>query len=172
MAVLYVPEQNKTLDSPNEIKSFLASTGVFFDQWQATHELSSDADQDEVLAAYKDQIEPFMAEKDYAVADVININANTPNYDQIRAKFLSEHTHTDDEVRFFVEGEGLFWFNIQNQPVFNVLCQAGDLISVPKNTKHWFDAGKSNPNVKAIRIFVDEAGWVPHYTNSGIQENY
>jgi 1,2-dihydroxy-3-keto-5-methylthiopentene dioxygenase len=109
----------------------------------------------------------------YKTADVISINSLTPNYDQIRAKFLSEHTHSEDEVRFFVDGEGHFWFNLgENEPIFNVLCQAGDLISVPAGTKHWFDAGESNPFVKAIRIFIDTSGWVPEYTNSKIEQQY
>src|SRR5690606_39582121 len=52
--------------------------------------------------------------------------------------------------------------------VFNVLCQKGDLISVPAGSRHWFDAGESDPFVKAIRIFIDTSGWVPHYTGSDI----
>jgi 1,2-dihydroxy-3-keto-5-methylthiopentene dioxygenase len=56
--------------------------------------------------------------------------------------------------------------------VFNVLCQKGDLISVPAGTKHWFDAGEDNPFVKAIRIFIDQTGWIPAYTESGIEKIY
>ena len=69
-------------------------------------------------------------------------------------------------------GQGLFWFNLSEAPVFNVLCQRGDLISVPSGTKHWFDAGKDAPFVKAIRIFTDMSGWIPHYTSSGIEDRY
>jgi len=104
---------------------------------------------------------------------VININASTPNYEAVRAKFLAEHTHSEDEIRFFVDGKGLFWFNLENgEPVFNLLCERGDLISVPEGTKHWFDAGAENPFVKAIRIFIDMSGWVPHYTESGVDKKY
>ena len=88
----------------------------------------------------------------------------------MRDKFIHEHTHVDDEVRFFADGQGLFWFNIDGQPVFSVLCQKGDLISVPKETKHWFDLGEK-PFVKAIRIFTDVSGWVPYYTDSSIEDN-
>jgi 1,2-dihydroxy-3-keto-5-methylthiopentene dioxygenase len=105
----------------------------------------------------------------YLTADVISINSLTENYKAIRNKFLAEHTHTEDEIRFFVDGTGLFWFNLENEPVFNLLCERGDLISVPAGTKHWFDAGEFNPFVKAIRIFIDMSGWVPHYTDSGIE---
>lgn len=174
MAVLNIPDENKSTNNPEEIRSFLSERGVFFDQWEASVPLALEADQETVLAAYETVLTPYMNQNGYKTADVININSETPNYTAVRNKFLSEHTHTEDEVRFFVDGEGYFWFNLENgkDPVFNVLCQAGDLISVPANTKHWFDAGKENPHVKAIRIFIDMAGWVPHYTESKIDLKY
>lgn len=174
MAILNIPDQSKSISDAESIKTFLNERGVFFDQWEASVEFANDADQDTVLNAYSNTLKPYMADNGYKTADVININADTPNYGEVRKKFLSEHTHTEDEVRFFVDGEGFFWFNLDNgkDPIFNVLCQAGDLISVPANTKHWFDAGVENPHVKAIRIFIDMSGWVPHYTNSGIDKSY
>ena len=108
----------------------------------------------------------------YETADVISINSLTENYDAIRAKFLAEHIHTEDEIRFFVDGQGLFWFNLETESVFNLLCQRGDLISVPAGSKHWFDAGENDPFVKAIRIFIDMSGWVPHYTESKIEQQF
>lgn len=174
MAVLNIPEQNFSTKDVAEIKQFLNERGVFFDQWEASVEFSDDAGQETILGAYNSDLEPYMNSNGYETADVISINSTTPNYEVIRAKFLSEHTHTEDEVRFFVDGEGLFWFNLEDEksPVFNVLCQAGDLISVPANTKHWFDAGEKDPFVKAIRIFIDTTGWVPHYTGSDIAEQF
>jgi 1,2-dihydroxy-3-keto-5-methylthiopentene dioxygenase len=86
--------------------------------------------------------------------------------------FLAEHTHSEDEIRFFVDGKGLFWFHLDEEEVFNLLCERGDLISVPAGTKHWFDAGETNPFVKAIRIFIDMSGWVPNYTESGKETEF
>ena len=130
------------------------------------------ATQEDILTAYEKDLKPFMEEGGYLTADVISINSLTENYEAIRAKFLAEHTHSEDEIRFFVDGQGLFWFNMENEPVFNLLCQRGDLISVPAGTKHWFDAGESDPFVKAIRIFIDMSGWVPEYTQSGVEQNF
>lgn len=173
MAILNIPDINKQIQAVAEIKSFLNQRGIFFDQWQADKTLQETASQNEILDAYNTALEPYMQSNGYKVADVININSQTENYEAIRAKFLQEHTHTEDEVRFFVEGEGLFWFNLEgDDAVFNVLCQAGDLISVPANIKHWFDAGEKNPSVKAIRIFIDSSGWVPNYTGNNIAEKY
>jgi 1,2-dihydroxy-3-keto-5-methylthiopentene dioxygenase len=173
MAILNIPDQKISINDPNEIKRFLNARGVFFDQWQAQVVFQDTATQEEILAAYSHELKPYMHSNGYQTADVISINKLTPNYPEIRAKFLSEHTHSEDEVRFFVDGQGFFWFNLENQqPIFNVLCQAGDLISVPAGTKHWFDAGQNDPFVKAIRIFIDSSGWVPEYTHSKIEQRY
>jgi 1,2-dihydroxy-3-keto-5-methylthiopentene dioxygenase len=173
MAVLNIPDQNISLKNPSEIREFLNKYGVWFDQWEASVEFDKNADQETVLNAYAHVLVPFMEKNGYKTADVININSETPNYEAVRNKFLSEHRHTEDEVRFFVDGKGFFWFNLGNDvPVFNVMCEAGDLISVPAGTPHWFDAGKSDPFVKAIRLFIDMSGWVPHYTESGVDKNY
>lgn len=173
MAVLNIPTQEFSTQNPQEIRSFLNERGVIYEQWEASIPLTKIASQDEVLKAYSHVLDPYMKKNGYGTADVININSETPNYEAVRNKFLSEHRHTEDEVRFFVDGEGYFWFNLENgEPVFNVLCQVGDLISVPKGTAHWFDAGKSNPHVKAIRMFIDMSGWVPHYTESGVDVVY
>lgn len=174
MAVLNIPDQQISITAIPAIEQYLKERGIWFDRWEASEALPVDADQDTVLNAYQHVLKPFMEKNHYQTADVININENTPNYPALRQKFLHEHQHTEDEVRFFVDGKGWFWFNLnkENEPVFNVLCEAGDLISVPANTCHWFDAGKEKPFVKAIRIFIDQSGWVPHYTGSKVDLNY
>ncbi len=174
MAVLNIPDENISIKDVKEIGKYLNDRGILFDQWEAKATFSDAADQETILDAYSHVLNPYMDKNGYKTADVISINSTTPNYEAIRNKFLSEHQHTEDEVRFFVDGKGFFWFNLggENQPIFNVMCEAGDLISVPANTKHWFDAGKENPFVKAIRVFIDQSGWVPHYTESGVDKSY
>ncbi|MDP4683989.1 MAG: cupin domain-containing protein [Crocinitomicaceae bacterium] len=172
MAILSIPETNTEIRDPKEIRAFFNARGVFFDQWTCDVVFDDKATQEEILAAYSKDLTPFMEQGGYLTADVISINKLTENYDAIRAKFLAEHIHTEDEIRFFVDGQGIFWFNLENEPVFNLLCEKGDLISVPAGTKHWFDAGESNPFVKAIRIFIDMSGWVPHYTASNIETKF
>jgi 1,2-dihydroxy-3-keto-5-methylthiopentene dioxygenase len=172
MAILSIPEKNIELRDPQEIRNFFNERGVFFDQWTCDVVFDDSASQEEILAAYAKDLKPFMDKGGYQTADVISINKLTENYDAIRAKFLAEHTHSEDEIRFFVDGQGLFWFNLETEPVFNLLCEKGDLISVPAGTKHWFDAGESDPFVKAIRIFIDMSGWVPHYTESKIEKRF
>lgn len=173
MATLSIPDLEQTLFEPAEIKAYLAERGVWFDRWEANQILSKDAPQESVLNAYQHLLEPFMADGGYTVADVVVVYPGMPELKNIRDKFIREHTHTEDEIRFFVDGQGYFWFRLDEQkhPIFCVKCEAGDLLSVPAGVKHWFDLGEK-PFVKAIRIFIDEAGWVPHYTHSGVDAQY
>lgn len=172
MAILSIPDKNITITDPKEIREFFNARNLYFDQWHCDVIFGDDATQEEILAAYAKDLNPFMEKGGYQTADVINMKPGMEGYDVIRAKFLSEHIHTEDEIRFFVDGQGIFWFNLETEPVFNLLCERGDLISVPAGTKHWFDAGSSRPFVKAIRIFIDMSGWVPHYTESRVEQNY
>lgn len=172
MAVLTIPDKNIQLTDFEQIKAYLAERNVWHDRWQASVAFAPDADQETVLNAYAHVLKPYMESNGYHVADVIAVLPETPNLEAIKAKFLQEHTHTEDEVRFFVDGKGYFWFNLGGtEPVFCVCCEAGDLISVPAHTAHWFDMGEK-PFVKAIRIFIDPSGWVPHYTEAGTDQRY
>ena len=172
MAILTIPDLNVVITNPNEIKTFFNERNLVFEQWECDVTFDDNATQEEILAAYAKDLNPFMEKGGYKTADVINMYPGMENYEAIRAKFLSEHIHTEDEIRFFVDGQGLFWFNLENEPVFNLLCESGDLISVPAGTKHWFDAGETRPFVKTIRIFTDTTGWTPHYTEGGTEKRY
>ena len=173
MATLRIPDKHVTLGDPSTIRQFLDMRGIVHERWSADRDLPPDATDEQVLAAYDYMLKPFMGKCGYQTKDMIRVDAHTPNLEGIREKFIREHTHSEDEVRVFVEGQGFFWFHKEgrNDEVFALLCEQGDLISVPANTKHWFDLGQS-PTVRAIRLFTDQAGWAPHYTNSGIDQRY
>ena len=173
MATLRIPDKNATLGDPSAVRQFLDRRGIVHERWSADRDLPSGASNEQVLAAYDYLLKPFMEKCGYQTMDVIRVDVHTPNLEGIREKFIREHTHSEDEVRVFVEGQGFFWFHKEDQDeeVFALLCEQGDLISVPANTKHWFDLGHP-PKVRAIRLFTDQAGWVPHYTNSGIDQRY
>lgn len=157
-------------DKIEKITYQLKQVGIKFEQWQTVESLISGATQEEVLAAYKSEVDQLINEEGYLTVDVVSLTKDNPNKTAFREKFLNEHTHSEDEVRFFVDGEGLFSLHIDNQ-VFEVLCTRGDLISVPANTRHWFDMGK-NPNFTAIRFFNNPEGWVANFTGSDIASQF
>jgi 1,2-dihydroxy-3-keto-5-methylthiopentene dioxygenase len=153
----------------------LAKVGVRFEQWQADADVSAGDSSELVMQAYRADIDRLIADEGYQTVDVISLDAsNSPEVQakvpELRQKFLSEHRHSEDEVRFFVDGQGLFSLHLDGK-VFEVLCQKGDLISVPANTPHWFDMGPT-PRFVAIRFFNNPEGWVANYTGSPIAESF
>lgn len=154
---------------PGAIAEALAAIGVRFEQWPA-RPLPADADQDAVLGAFAPEVERLTMENGYRAVDVMRIAADHPDKAALRTKFLSEHRHSEDEVRFFVEGEGLFTLREEDR-VYAVLCTAGDLISVPAGMRHWFDMGPE-PGFTVIRMYIDPAGWVADYTGDAIADRF
>lgn len=173
MAVLTIMDpMKKEIRDPKDIKAYMNERGILFEQWEASLPLQDSDSQETVLKAYEHELGPYMKKHGYLSADVINVHKDTPNIEAIRAKFLSEHTHSEDEVRFFVDGEGQFFFHLkESEEVFRLLCERGDFISVPKGVTHWFDLAPKY-HVKAIRVFQTQEGWVANYTNSGIEKKY
>nr|WP_314072541.1 acireductone dioxygenase [uncultured Roseococcus sp.] len=156
-------------EEPTEIAAALKPIGVRFERWPAA-DLPAGAEAEVVLAAYRPQLDAFLKEAKAGTADVIRLTADNPQKDAIRQKFLSEHIHTEDEVRFFHEGAGNFVMHVDGK-VYDAHCTRGDLISVPANTKHWFDSGE-HPHVTALRVFTDTTGWTPHYTGTDMAEKF
>ncbi|PTL84644.1 acireductone dioxygenase [Vitiosangium sp. GDMCC 1.1324] len=152
------------------IRRELDSVGIRFERWEARQPLKPGASQAEILEAYRDSVERLKQERGFKTADVLSMVPDHPDKAALRNKFLNEHTHTEDEVRFFVEGQGLFSIH-KGGRVFNVLCEKGDLIGVPDGTPHWFDMGPQ-PRFTAIRLFTNTEGWVAHHTGSDIASRF
>jgi 1,2-dihydroxy-3-keto-5-methylthiopentene dioxygenase len=148
----------------------LDNIGVLFERWTANRELAADADQDAIIAAYEEPINRLKDQYGFQSVDVVNLTPDHPDKAQFRQKFLAEHVHADFEVRFFIDGSGLFYLHVNNK-VYAVLCEKGDLISVPAHTTHWFDMGE-NPCFKCIRLFTTAEGWVAQFTGSDIAERF
>ncbi|MBS0590041.1 MAG: acireductone dioxygenase [Proteobacteria bacterium] len=153
-----------------DIAHELASLGVRFEKWEATQPIAPGASPEDVIAAYRADIERLQREEGYQAVDVVSLNPDHPERSALRAKFLNEHTHAEDEVRFFVAGRGQFSLHLGDK-VYEVLCTQGDLIGVPDGARHWFDMSEA-PYFVAIRLFTNPAGWVANFTGSDIAENF
>ena len=132
--------------------------------------MAPDQPSEEILAAYADEIDKLKARGGYVTADVIDVKSDTPNLDMMLAKFNREHWHDEDEVRFILEGRGLFHIHADDG-VFVLEVAKGDLIRVPRGTHHWFDLC-AEKRIRAIRLFQDQSGWTPHYTDSGVDRGF
>ena len=166
MALLKIPEEDRTLTDADAVRGYLAEVGIEYERTGTAQGLTSDSTSDEILAAWAPKIDGLKARGGYVVADVIDVKPETPNLDAMLKRFSSEHWHDEDEVRLIVEGRGLFHIHPPGKPVFALEVEAGDLIRVPRGTHHWFDLCGER-RIRAIRLFQDPSGWTPHYTESG-----
>lgn len=153
------------------IAAALAPHGVHIERGQI-RPLAKDADQDHVLEVYADEVRRVCEEGGYRLVDVVGLHPNAADAEwEVRAKaarekFLDEHTHDEDEIRLFVDGHGCFYLHFGDE-VYAVVCEAGDLMSVPAGTRHWFDMGQT-PNFCVIRFFQEDDGWVAGFTGATI----
>jgi 1,2-dihydroxy-3-keto-5-methylthiopentene dioxygenase len=170
MAVVKIPDEQRTLTDEREVAEFLAARGIEYERWTPGRDLPPGASADDVLAAYGEQVAALKARGGYVTADVIDVTADTPNLDMMLAKFNREHWHDEDEVRFILEGRGLFHIHAPDG-VFVLEVGTGDLIRVPRGTHHWFDLC-ADKRIRAIRLFQDVSGWTPHYTDSGVDRGF
>lgn len=171
MAVVTIPDENRTLTEASEIASYLKSIDINYEQWQPSHPISAGAHAEEVLAAYSEEIEKLKAQGGYVTVDVIDVNPQTPGLDVMLAKFNREHWHDEDEVRFIIHGRGIFHIRPREGAVVAIEVEAGDLIRVPRGTWHWFNLC-SDREIRAIRLFQDPSGWAPNYTETGVDSGY
>jgi len=148
---------------------YLNAQGLIYQSWETdrlTGRLKTGydltpAEQKELLGLYAREISDLKTAQGYVTEDVIVLAPDTPNLDAILAKFRPEHHHTDDEVRFVVDGGGIFTIR-KPDVTFDVTVGPGDLFVVPAYTRHWFNLTDA-ARIKCIRIFRDPAGWVAIY---------
>ena len=171
MAVVRIPELDQTIENADDVRAFLAARGVEFEIAEPGMPVAPDAPSEVLLLAYRRQIDELNARGGYVTADVIDVFPDTPGLDVMLNRFKTEHWHDEDEVRFIVEGRGVFHVHPKDAPVFAIECGPGDLIRLPSGIHHWFDLC-ADRRIRAIRLFRDPAGWAPHYTNSGTDANF
>ena len=157
-------------NTENAITRELAQVGVRFECWSSQGKIPDNATNEAIITAYQQDIDRLVAETGYQTYDVISLYPEHPQKQELRQKFLAEHTHDDDEIRFFSHGKGLFTLHIEEK-VYEVICEQNDLISVPAGTRHWFDMGE-NPQFTCIRLFDSPEGWVAKFTGSDIAEKF
>jgi len=171
MSILHVYRQDGTPESEpvfehDLIRQTLDSLGVKFERWPVEQHIAHDAGEAQIKKIYADEIANLNQYFGFQSVDVVSLTPDHPQAAAARQKFLAEHTHADFEIRFFVDGDGLFYLH-PNENVYLVLCEKGDLISVPANTPHWFDMG-TRPDFKCIRFFTTDNGWEASFTGSEI----
>jgi len=156
-----------------DVAEVLEPKGVRFERWNPNKPLSADPSEDEVLTAYKDDVDRINKAYGFVKNDVIGIWEGNRLWDKremLRKKFLDEHFHTEPEVRFFIRGAAQFNLHMGKE-VVSMVCPKDALLGVPERTPHWFDMGEF-PDFLAIRFFGTSEGWVVNHTGDKIADKF
>jgi 1,2-dihydroxy-3-keto-5-methylthiopentene dioxygenase len=113
MAILTNRTTKKVVRERAEVEKTLRDAQVIYEQWGTERlpaTLSSrnltDAEKQQLLKAFDSEIQRLYKARGYKTADVVTLYPETPNLETMLAKFDKKHLHTDDEVRFVVQGAG------------------------------------------------------------------
>ena len=160
-----------------EIAGWLAPLGVGLKHWPVNAEAvgallakpALDADEKEtVLQGHDHYFGQLREEAGYQTRDLIVLNPDLPGLDGMLARFDKIHTHDDDEVRYIVDGEGMFGFVLPDGAQVRITVQPGEYINVPADTEHWFELTAAK-RIKAVRYFTTTEGWTPRYTETPVR---
>jgi 1,2-dihydroxy-3-keto-5-methylthiopentene dioxygenase len=126
----------------------LAQIGVLY--WHL-----SGSDEDPKLAEIR-------AERGYSYTDVVDLHKDRlPGYEEKIKSFYEEHIHTDEEIRYVMDGSGYFDVRDADDQWIRIAMEKGDMIVLPAGIYHRFTLDSSN-YIKAMRLFVGEPVWTPH----------
>jgi 1,2-dihydroxy-3-keto-5-methylthiopentene dioxygenase len=173
MASIQIRNTGKRIEDPEKVTAFLKNQGILYEHWRVTKMpqrfmekfILTDNEKDQILKIYESDIKDLAARNGYRHWDIVALSENTPNLDELLKKFEEVHTHTEDEVRAITAGNGIFIIKGDDETgYFDIELTAGDVISVPVNTPHFFTL-KEDRQVVAIRLFIETEGWVAHPYN-------
>ena len=176
MAILQLEDGTRYTDL-DAIGRELAPLNLVLNQWpvgEVTAKLLlakaslSETEKEELLKSLDHYFAQLQQEAGYQSRDLIVLNPETPNLESLLAKFATCHTHADDEVRYIIDGEGVFGFVRPDGSQVELTVQPEEYINVPAGTEHWFHL-TAMKRVKAVRYFTGTAGWVPEYTGTPIR---
>ena len=119
------------------------------------------------LAGSEAEIARIKSNRGYVDQDEVSLSKETPNLEAICAKFDKEHYHTLDEVRFVVDGEGIFDVRNQKDQWVRIEVDKGDLIIIPANTYHRFFL-RDSKKIRCVRLFLNNEGWAPLYRDAAV----
>ncbi|EGR27345.1 hypothetical protein IMG5_197300 [Ichthyophthirius multifiliis] len=108
-----------------------------------------------------EQLDQICKKREYNQRDYVKCGNMCENYQEMLDKFKQEHLHTDEEIRYILDGSGYFDVRDQNDQWIRIQCLKGDFIILPEGIYHRFTTDQ-NDYIHAIRIFTSEPKWTPY----------
>ncbi|MFC6332157.1 acireductone dioxygenase [Paenibacillus septentrionalis] len=173
MAEIRIRNTNERIKGEQAVGEFLAQFDVIYEHWDPSKLREglrekftlTDEEKQEILDTFDAEIRDLAGRRGYRTWDIITLSEATPNLEELLAKFENVHTHTEDEVRAITAGKGIFIIKGNDEVgYFDVELEAGDVISVPEYTPHFFTL-MDNKQIVAVRLFIETEGWIAHPHN-------
>ena len=113
---------------------------------------------------YEGRIQEICEERGYAHRSMVYLfKEKTSNIDELLPKFFEEHIHEFEEIRYIVDGTGIFDVRDKNDVWIRVMVEAGDLLVLPAGIYHRFTLDEKKYAI-AMRLFLKEMTapvWTP-----------
>lgn len=177
MAILHL-EDGTIYSDLKDISRELAPLNVELKDWSVgedsqlrsllARESLNEEEKEQVLQGLDTYFQQLQQTQGYQSRDLIVLHSQIPQLDTLLSKFDRCHTHADAEIRYIIDGEGIFGFVRPNGSQVELTIQPEEYINVPAGTEHWFRLTNSK-RIKAIRYFTTTEGWTPEYTNTEIR---
>lgn len=143
-----------------EISNLMKLEGLIYERWELSD--TSNRPDEDILDIYHADIQQISKRMGYQSADLVALSEKTPKLDEIIAKFSKEHHHLEDEVRFTVEGEGVFVIKGIHGDFLEFKAEPADLIVIPAKRRHFFTLTPKK-YIRTIRLFKNLQGWEAIY---------
>lgn len=98
----------------------------------------------------------------YVAQEIVELNSKTPNLDNLLTKFDQEHSHPNDQVRFVIEGSGIYDIRSKADSWMRIELFPSDCISIPANRYHRFSL-RDDRSIRFVRLFKDHPGVTTTY---------
>jgi 1,2-dihydroxy-3-keto-5-methylthiopentene dioxygenase len=170
MATIKIRKTGERIEGEQNVSKFLEKQAVLYEHWDITKLPDhlkencnlTESEKEEILNIFDNEIRSLASRRGYVKWDVVALSDKTPNLEELLKKFEQVHTHSEDEVRAITAGHGIFIIKGEGDlGYFDVELEAGDVISVPEGTPHFFTLMEDR-QVVAVRLFIEPSGWVAH----------
>ncbi|CAD5222075.1 unnamed protein product [Bursaphelenchus xylophilus] len=108
------------------------------------------------------ELEPLALSRGYTYSDEIIVSKEKlPQYEEKVKNFFTEHLHTDDEIRYIIDGCGYFDIRDDNDRWIRIKSEPGDLITIPAGSYHRFSPDLKD-YIQVKRLFQGVPVWTAH----------
>lgn len=157
---------NKVLSHFEDIAATLAEHGIRFERQTPAGKVMPGSGAQSVIEACGKQLGELSQAYGYPDTEIISLNRDHAQKAEYRDRFLCERRHAAAESWFLAGGRGLLNVHV-GQHVFALLCEKGDIITLPGSTHYWLDLG-DEPHIVLVRLYSEAEGGLAEFTDEGI----